>query len=339
MFKISDFKIAKHILLAASSVTKAPFVDLEVEFDKENGFVGLKGGKIFAGNTEHLTSSIFNIVWTYLSNFEEIAGVKVFFNDNQKELTFSAIIAFLRKLSFDSNESEGIEEPIKTNVYAFTLAWIVLKDVVCPLYDVNIDNVKVIVHSSPFIDASFLQEKENDEKLIFLNSDIAYEPYKMSNLLLEAIKAHGLIPYDVISDIVSSDMKDVLEGIAKLEFKDDSKVDDFIDMLMISSGVDRDIEKIIDRQVVTAQSSESGSSWWFMGLIEKLLEPSRGNDWDVYQNLEPLHQELWDKINLERKKAGRDGLPYESLLRIKDGEIKPEDVKVIEKALRPNRVW
>jgi hypothetical protein len=55
--------------------------------------------------------------------------------------------------------------------------------------------------------------------------------------------------------------------------------------------------------------------------------------------LHPFFEELWNKIEVERKKRGRNGLSYEALLRIKDGEIDPKNVRVIEKMLASDRVW
>jgi hypothetical protein len=110
-----------------------------------------------------------------------------------------------------------------------------------------------------------------------------------------------------------------------------------------TKNFDIKVEASSDKMTKTAQFGfgEDGitSSWWYLGLLEKMLGVSRGSDWSTYKSLHPFFQELWDKIEKARIKKGREGLSYEALLRIKSKENDPKNVKVIEKMLASDRVW
>jgi len=340
MFKISDFRVAKDIIISACKSTDSAFVDLEVVFDESN-YTGLRDGKIVAGNPDHLTSTIFNIVWTYLANFKEISGCEVFTDDKHKNIIFDIIVSYLRKLYYQDELFPSDENDyLNCRLYVFSMTWIILKDIVCPVYGVNIENHKVITVGSSRCDISYFDKEKN---VILLNNHISYAPSVYSSLLIESIKAHNLDPNKVFSELLKSESRYFIEGLAKLEFNDDLKVKDYMNMLAVYSSVDTDIESMMNNdKIKTAQNNFSaslGSSWWFLGLIEQMLEPARGSDWSTYQLLDPLRKEVWDKIEEARKKAGRDGISYESMLRIKDGEVDNSKVQVIERTLGSDRVW
>ena len=226
-----------------------------------------------------------------------------------------------------------------------------MKDIIEPVYNISINNTKVILNSNPLMDVSHFNkcDVEEGEDFIFLNGDISYEPCKLAYLLNSVLEAHGLDANKVIKNILDSELKNKLIGLLKLAFKEENFINDFITTISSSVEIDNKMESMIynfkgnkTAQYETRESTQSGNStgsWWYLGLIEKMLEPVRGDDWTVYHNLEPFRKELWDKIEKARKKVGREGLNYEALLRIQSGENSKDNVKLIEKMLGSDRVW
>ena len=97
-----------------------------------------------------------------------------------------------------------------------------------------------------------------------------------------------------------------------------------------------------------AQNSVPGlpNQFWQLGVLEKMIEPTRGADWTVYKNLEPYVKEFWDKVEEVRQKRvtnGHDnGVPFNVLLRIKQKQTtdyKTDATQTIQSLLSSNRVW
>jgi hypothetical protein len=100
--------------------------------------------------------------------------------------------------------------------------------------------------------------------------------------------------------------------------------------------------------VKSAQNSTQGmpNQFWQLGLIEQMIEPTRGSDWTVYENLEPYVKEFWDKVEDVRKKRienGHDnGVPFNSLLRIKQRQTvgyETDPTQTLQGLLSSDRVW
>jgi len=257
----------------------------------------------------------------------------------------------LRSICFDIEKPNrvNLSEPIVQRLYQDSFVWILMKDIVEPLEDVVVDNAKIVIFDSPFIDVAFnLINHEELGDVIFMNADIAYEPIRQAFLFKVALEYHNLCPNTILSKIVGTNLETMLLGAAKLEFKNDDEVNDFYNTLkaICNVAVAQDyIPSVYKQAQAEANPSEvslgpnSVNTWWFLGLIEKMLEPARGSDWSTYQQLAPLHKELWDRIEKVREKEGRDGVSYEHLLRIHSDELKPKDIKLVEESLSVNRVW
>jgi len=284
----------------------------------------------------------------------------LFDSDTQKGDILLLTAGFLRSLSYSVNsfpESKP-SEPVLNYLYRWAVVWTIMKDLICPAFQVPLKNSKVISFGSPFVDASIYADekymKKNDivnhnTPFIFCNSDIEYGPYVNAALLISAIKAHGLDPHEVISDIYYSELKGQLVGFADLAFVNSKKSNDFISLLLTMVGIENFSEDLIENSIKVAEApdiikyaqswDQVYGNWWYLGLLERMLEPVRGSDWTTHQRLQPFLDALWSKIEKERKKRGRDDLNYESLLRVKDGEMDPKDVKLIEENLASERVW
>lgn len=360
MYKISDFVIPMRVIQSACRAKQQPFIDLPVRFSNDSPEILMQDGTIMAGHPSSLSQTFYNIIYAYFDNFQNINQVSLFDSDIQKSDVLVMTSGFLRSLSYSVNsfpESKP-SSPVVNYLYRWAVIWTIMKDLICPAFQVPIKNCKVVSFCSPYIDTSIYVDdkymKKNNivsEKtpFIFCNADMEYGPCLNAALLLSAIEAHGLNPAEVISEIYYSELKNQLVGFADLAFVDSKKSNDFISLLLTMSGLHNFSEDLIGNSVKVAggfdiikyaQSwDQVYGNWWYLGLIERMLEPVRGSDWSTHQRLQPFLDALWSKIEKERKKRGRDGLNYESLLRIKDGEITPDQVKLIERNLASDRVW
>jgi hypothetical protein len=185
----------------------------------------------------------------------------------------------------------------------------------------------------------------NDEVYIAVNDLVEYPPVRDVFIFGAALEAHGQYPIDIIQLILNGDLKKKVECVVKLAYGDDEKVEDFMQVLTTYGYSENKIESLIAGNVektasVAKAAQDANGSFWYFGLIEKLIDPTRGSDWSTYEHLHPWFEEMQAKINAEREKAGKDGVTFEYLLRIKDGEnSKKENNTVIERRLKKNRVW
>ena len=370
MLTINDYKIPSLLLKSFCKARGCDFVNLEIEFDllKSDSIedVCFKNNKIYISNPSSLIFTIKRILHVYMDQFEIICGKTLFMSEEEKKNIIVFINEFINNLSCKTK----IDKPVASKLYQFPLQWIILNDIIAPIYKVKIPNYLVITCHSPVIDVSNYLDTdkvkivgEYKEPIIFMNADIAvYSPCYCASLLVESIKSCGLNVHDVIKDILSSSIKNKLIGISKLAFESNKDTNSFLLFLITFSGVYNTIEQVImDNHISDSEKNEdfssklnkyaqfgfgsdadnTVSSWWYLGLIERMLAPSRGPDFTAHQVLEELGKALREKIEKARNKKGRDGLSYEYLLRIKNEENEKGDKKpvILEKSLSTDRIW
>ena len=356
MRQISDFIVPCNILKSICRARHTSFVDLPVIIDQEQPF-GLRNGSLCVGESPHIGFTYYKIVSLYLKYFNDICDIPGFQTDEQKVNTLTLSFAHIRGLMTNDELLPGAVpiEPVAMRLYSQPLIWIIMKDIICPVYSEQPINLKIVACQSSYYDTRFWEIGDPDspgceEDTIFWNTGIEDLACSQAMLLLAAIDGHRLNAREVVSDLLESVLADKLIGAARLSFKDDTAVDDFIAYLSSYSGSKHMYDKFMaktsssfGKMMKTAQfgldSDMLSGTWWFMGLIEKMLEPSRGADWSTYKRLSPFYEELMKKIEAARKKKGRAGLSYEALLRIKDGEIDPEKIAILEKELSSDRIW
>jgi len=365
MFKVSDFKIPTAFIKKACSVSGCSFVDLPVKFEQLDGSPitqSYKDGYIYIGTPEILGDTLSRIVMSYLGCFEIITGSPLLSIDLQELYIY--VTSFFRFLCFsdDSYEVAKSEYPVAKRLYQNSFVWLLMKDIVGPAFGVSpVTNLKMVEAGSPNIDASLFVDDDmmgkyydtdivDEEPFIFVNTDIEYKPFLYAHVFVETIKAHGGNPFDIVSTILESPLKDRVSGLAYLSFGEEKKVNDFLSCLGTIVGYENESEQIIfdlggkGKSLKTAQMGSNpymniSDTWWFLGLIEQMLEPARGADWSTHELLKPYTEGVWREINAEREKRGRNGMSYEALLRFKDGEVDPDDIYILEKTLASDRVW
>jgi len=349
---ISDFKIAEHLLKLICSAHNVKFIDLPIKIEPENISESFLNGDLYVGETKNLPHTIYKIIINYVKNADKILKVQLF-DDKESYDNFSITLStFLRGLIEDPfGLYENDYELSLQKLYQRPLIWIIMKDIICPIYDVSLKNINVVTGNTPYIDVSkFYEENElksENYEFIFINEPIS-SIEKNVFMLIEAIKAHNLCPYTVINNILSSDLRDKLEGILLISLSSKDKVDEFFCVLTSILNIKYldDEEENLNVKEAQAGGAEHSTSWWYLGLIEQQLENVRGSDWSTHFELEPEIQELWEKvekIKKEREKRGnKDGIPFNVLLRLKTDQTvgyQPDHSKTLQELLSSQRIW
>lgn len=352
MAKVSDYKLVSAIIKGIGKVlTGMTFVDLPVVFDEtgtEQRF-GLVEGKLHVGGTSTLPQTMYQIIMTYLNQSEAITGRKVFESDQQKQAVMVTAATYLRRLAHGdlSMPEAKPDQPVAMRLYQSPFVWIMMKNVICPIQGVATNNLQCVSFSSPQLDVAAFVEQPEDRSFLFINGDIQYEPLRCAAMLLGAMAGHGMSPSKVVSDLRGSEVWGKVIGYAKLALKEEG-ASDFEQYMLSLTGIDyASTEALVrnasgsDTNVKTAQyfSDGLGATWQFVGLLEKMLDPARGNDWSTHERLQPWLEALWNKVEKARQKKGREGLSLEALLRVRSPETPKEKIKIIEKMLSSDRVW
>jgi len=90
------------------------------------------------------------------------------------------------------------------------------------------------------------------------------------------------------------------------------------------------------------QSPENANQFWFLGLMEGMIEPTRGSDWSTTRSLQPYVEEFWNKVEKIKEDRGGNPLPFNSLLALKNeenGDCNVDTNKTLQSLLSSNRIW
>lgn len=353
MFKISDFELPKSLIQLACRSKRVGFVDLEVSFGGKED-IGFHNNRIEIGPQKTLEGTYWAIISTYLRCFPKIHGIQLFNSSKEASAVYFQVQQFINKLFQDECRGRGweMDKPVVQRLYQYPLAWIIIKDLICPVFDKPSNNTRIVFSPSPLVDVSKyynsdeldLDINEEEGDLIFLNSSCVYEPLEMSSLIVSAIEAHGLCPKEVLLEIEGNlFLKDKLRGAASVYFTDDDELCDFLDFLYTFAGVVNKSEELVSSDNINKEAQMSlnnvDSNWWFFGLIEKMLEPARGSDKEVHETLEQLRDVIQVEVEKTREESGREGASYEKLLRALDSEESPSKYVILEKTLSEDRLW
>jgi len=351
--KISDFKFAQSILKCASSHNRVPFVNLPVVF---GGVEGLVDGCISIGNPKNVIETVYKIVETYVNNSAKFLGQPLF-NDSQRTQFISEFRKSIQQsMGADSARAtcpvSKSQDLILYRLYQEPLVWILMKDLICPVYHKMLKNVAVVSSDTPFVDGArfFAQDEVSPDSYehIFVNMGIDNGVMKNAYLFVETLKAHCLDPIETVIDIIDSDLYEKFLGAIKIAFVDEARVNEFMCMMFMVLGLEYNVlgtrQKTAHGVVpqIKVGQQQSPLIWWYFGLPEKMLDPTRGSDWTTYRALQPFNDELdarIDALREQRSKRGKvDGIPFNMLLRVKDGEQDPPDI-TIQGLLSKKRVW
>jgi hypothetical protein len=354
MSKVSDFKIAESIIRKMCGPVGANFVDVSLSFDE------IISGTLFIGKTKNIAHTTFKIVSEYINKSLDILGVQLMPDEEARNNFFVVLASNLRTFMYgDDASNDFVDDAHAMRLYQFPLIWILLKDIICPIYNKDIVNFKIICDGNPEIDIAKYYKKEDmascdisEEEFIFVNI-INNRVVQSAFIFIEVLKALGLSPIEVVKNIYETDLYDKYKGLLEIALEDED-VSDFECTLMTNLGVNfysmisKKTACLNPKFVKKSQNSVPGlpNQFWQLGVLEKMIEPARGEDWSVYKSLEPYVKEFWDKVEDVRKhrivSGHDDGVPFNVLLRLKQRQTvgyETDPTQTIQSLLSSDRVW
>lgn len=357
MDKVSDFKLAESIIRKLCRQNKVAFVDVPLSFDE-----GISNA-LCIGKTRNVAHTTFKVIAEYVNRSSEITGVQFLPDERQRDEFFIMTASNLRGLIYNEEISYDIsDDPHVLRLYQYPLIWILMKDIICPIFNKELHNVKIINAGTPQIDVARYYKKEeiqsediSDEDFIFVNI-VDNRIVQKSFLFVEALKAHDLSPIEVVKTIYDADVYDKYKGLLEIALESREDVIDFESTVMAILSINcyglmvNKLSKFDPIMKKMGQASVPGgygdSQFWYFGVLEKMIEPTRGSDWTTYQNLHPYIEEFWNKVEEVKKKrvqSGHDpGVPFDALLRLKTPqtvEYKADPTYTLQALLSSNRVW
>ncbi|KKM62412.1 hypothetical protein LCGC14_1521930 [marine sediment metagenome] len=357
MSKVSDFKLAESVLRAICNSKGVSFADLDLDFEEDDN---LDLNCINVGGTKNVVHTIYRIVDEYL-NIMEVDDRPLFEDEVKKGDFLLNFASELRNLFYkDINFSAHLEELTIQSLYQRPFIWVLMKDLICPIFNVPLDNIKIVCGKNPYIDIAKFY-KEGDVKsvegksypFIFVN-DIDCQVVQNAFIFVEVLKAYNLEPIVVVKEILQTDLLEKLKGLLKIAFSNDQAEKKFI--FVLTNILNINLLDFIPQKGARSTfnlekyaqmvSPEISSQWWYLGVLERMIEPIRGTDWSTHQVLEKYHQDFWDrveKIKQKREANGKDKeVPFDLLLRIKSKQTAsyPEDYdKTLQSLLSSSRIW
>lgn len=338
--KVTDFSLAQHIIKDLCRMERVPFVDVPVSFEDN-------GDGICILESKNVCQTLYKIISGYINNSVKILG-KELLTDNQKRDEFlTSLATSLRAIEYSdgtfSSKDDGL---FLQGLYQRPIVWLLMKDIICPVYDVVLKNTRLVVGENPQVDiAQYYEKGEIDVgdfenyPFIFVN-EVENKPVSNALLFIEALKAHNLDPVTVLLDIFESELFDKLDGLLTLAFNDkpESKkvfIHTLTNVLRIENNT----------KLITAQSAderpERQNQFWFMGLVEGMLAKTRGSDWSTTKSLQPYVEAFWNKV--EEVKAAKNGqnVTFNELLQLKreEGPKGIDPTRTLQQLLSSDRVW
>lgn len=356
MSNVTDFKLATSALRQLCRIKKCPFIDMPIAFADPTD--QLSGGVMQVGeNNKNVSQTTYNIIQCYVNHYGQTYGSNLF-DDHETQDDFLIYQATrLRRLMYTDEmfEEAKPESASLHTLYQHPLIWLIVKDLICPIFEVPLENVFIIIGCSAEVDIAQLfrkgeiqSDKAPQDQFVYVNDAVENSAVKNALLLIEVIKALELSPKEVICEIFSGSIYTKLSGILNLCYSDEDSVAEFIavlfEVLDLSPEDFPHIQSIDLRK--TAQAGDmpyrNNMQWWYMGLPEKMLETVRGDDWTTYLELQGYMQEFWEDVEkIKEKKKQGEGVNFNDLLRLKQTQSHEEqrnDV-TIQGLLSSNRVW
>ncbi len=353
--KVSDFKLAESIIRKLCKKHEVQFVDVPISFDD------MIRNSLSIENSKNVAHTTFKIVGEYINRSLAITGVQFMQDESMREDFLITLATNLRSFTYGEEGPDGTsDEPHLLRLYQYPLVWILLKDIICPIYNCTLSNIKIIAAGSPQIDIAKYYKQEDipsedisDEPFIFINR-INNRVVQNAFIFIEALRAYDLSPIKIIKDIYESDLYNKFRGLLEIALDNEDEVNDFECTIMAILGINfynlisKKVARVNSMPIKIAQNSAPGlpNQFWYFGLLEKMIEPTRGSDWSVYQSLEPYVKEFWDKVEdvrQKRIKGGHDnGVPFDLLLRIKSKQTTGYEIEpgvTLQGLLSSDRVW
>lgn len=354
--QIKDFKLANSFLKAIANKNKKlfeniDFSEMDIFFDEKNK--QSNEAWLVINDSKNIAHTNFKIISEYIDVCDKY-NANIFKNEKIKKFILISYANCLRVMFFNGNRLDNyLEDEITVQyLYQRPLMWTLVKNLFCPIYDLDYEkynNIKIMIGSNCNVDIARYYKKEN---FIFVN-EINNQVCENAFLMVEILKMMGLKPIKVINDIIDNDLYDKFYTPLKIAFDLNKNVYDFILILSCILGYDfinkiNKKNKISSSNIKCAQAfpSEIPYQWWYLGIIDRMMEPSRKVNYDFELELEKDVENFWNKVEKWRekynnKKGTARSVPFNILLKLYNNEYdlnNSTDV-TIQSLLSSERIW
>lgn len=356
---ISDFLLAYRIINIVCHQLDADFVDIRIDF-KPGVEPYFSGNAIILPEEEILPKNIFSMVSIYVSYLKTIVGASLPSNKDRDNVIHFAL-SLIRGLSYDyenenmANIVSDQDESFLMRLDQYPLVWGLLKNIICPAENLEFKNLKIVAGHSGVVDACVFVDEDKEKMLtnnhgsfVFVNLDVESNSVRSAFLLYESLIAICGSKEEAIKTISSTFcnffMKQRMIEYVRMAFTCDKEASSFFAILSILC-FNEELERMAfevygnsknDKMNRTAQMD---TNWWFLGLTEKMLEPARSEDWSLTNMWKPITDELWNRVETERRRRGLDEVPFEMLLRINSDDRSIGEPMTLQALLSDERVW
>lgn len=356
---ISDFLLAYRIINIVCHQLDADFVDMRIDF-KPGVEPYFSGNAIVLPEEEILPKNIFSMVSIYVNYLTTIVGVPLSSDEERNDIIGFAL-SLIRGLSYDY-ENENMpnivsdqDESFLMRLDQYPLVWGLLKNIICPSNNLEFKNLKIVAGHSGVVDACVFVDEDKEKRLtsthgsfVFVNLDVESNSVRSAFLLYESLIAICGSKEEAASTISSTFcnffMKKRMVEYVKMAFTCDKEASSFFAILSILC-FNEELEKIAfdvydsSKNDKMSRTAQMDTNWWFLGLTEKMLEPARSEDWSLSKMWKPITDELWNRVETERRRRGLDEVPFEMLLRIQSDDRSIGEPMTLQALLSDERVW
>jgi len=339
--ELSDYLLASSFIKSLCHDNGVLFQNIYLEFDSP---VELSQG-LYVESGENCAQTTFNIIKAYVQKSERIVGKKL-----EGDITHLDHGNIIRAIYYGDGDESYADDNVIQRLYQNPLVWILIKDLVCPLFDCKINNMKVIYSDINHLDFTAVINKD-DEDIVLVNQ-VGVKPVQHALIFYRALEIMDLPPIDVIEKMLNTSMYEKFRGVLDNTFEKESEADLFVDTLLFISSFSVNLPKITtssqfweDYSVKLAQGGipsgpNTSTNWWYRGLIEQMLGGAR--DYERNSDLEKMREELWDKIEEVKKKKGKNKpVTYQEMLEIsnehKESDKSPRSTT--QGQLNKIRIW
>jgi hypothetical protein len=272
------------------------------------------------------------IVNKYFSNFKTLHGIEIDQSVMENGLSSCSVLSDLY-----FNNSEYHIPNANTDGQNFPFYVIATKNVIYPYFNIDKIDLNVQCHSYGCYDFS-VNEKGYSIGIRNLKSE-----FRDAFILILADymqKSQKKNSSGFIKDSLNSpEIMRMLYPFAVSFFNDDMvKADAFIGLLQMYSDTiaGKHWLNSTTSSIKTARMNLNDGNFWIYGLIEKMLAPARGPDFNITKKWAPITNAIWENIESARKESGLSGASLEFMLRVKD-HGSSDDTMVIQKLIEEMR--
>ncbi len=356
--RISDFIVARRILEIVCHKNRCDFVNLAIDFGRHEPCFDYDSQILKLPEEATLPQTIYSIVSLYVDNMAFICKKQIP-NEEDRMSVKNFALALVRDFATSDAKLGCSRTDIHTmRLDQFPVVWMLLKTIICPACNLPLNNLQIIAGPSGVADGAVLIDDnkgplpvKRDKPFVFINLDIEAEAVRAAFLLVEVLRYLCMLvesdsgAEDILRSIVSEFyLRNKIVDFISMAYPDPEKAADFFATLsIICNSEDMEVIAIklmsedADDMVRTAQGM--ADNWWFLGLTEKMLEPARSEDWTVYETWKPITEELWAKVETQRRVRGLDEVPFEMLLRIMSEEQMTDETQTLQGLLSDDRIW